>query len=87
MARTIMVSNDVYEELKRRKGTTKSFSETIKESLEEKPAKLKTMGELLKYAGTLPSDDTEYEEILEHSRKMWNEWQKKLEKELKEESA
>ncbi len=85
MARTIMVSNDIYEELKKRKGS-KSFSETIRVSLYPNPKKARTLGELIdKCAGTLPSDDKEYDEVLKESRKMWDKWKKKLEREMSEE--
>ncbi len=74
MARTIMIADRVYEELKRMKGEEKSFSEVIAEALEKAKPKEKTIGGLLKYAGMLKGD-TEYDEIRAWSRKRWKEWQ------------
>ena len=76
MARTIMVSNKVYGELKKAKGKNKSFSEVITEALSASKAKNATMGDLLKFAGALKGDK-EYDEIMKWSRKRWDEWQKK----------
>lgn len=66
-----MVSNAVYAELKRRKGSS-SFSETIAGSL--KNDKAKTVEELREVAGMLKGD-TEYDEVMTYSRKKWKEWQ------------
>ncbi len=82
MARTIMVSDRVYSELKKIKGNDKSFSEVILESLEAAKPK-KTMGSLLKFAGILEGD-TEYDEVMKWSKKMWKKWDKKIEKDLSE---
>ena len=79
MAKTIMVSNSIYAELKKRKGD-KSFSEIIKESLDGK--KIKTGKDLLAFVGILKDDD-EYEELMKKTKKMWGEWTKRI----KEESA
>ena len=86
MAKTIMISNDVYNELKRRKGD-KSFSETISD-LVSPPRKAATLGELIRNcAGLLPADDTEYDEVLKESKKKWDEWKERLEKEMQEEES
>ncbi len=75
MARTIMVSNKVYEEMKRVKGE-RSFSEVIIEALEATKPK-KTIGELIrKHAGALKGD-TEYDGLMKWSKKRWKEWQDK----------
>ena len=76
MARTIMVSNAVYEELKKAKGSDKSFSEVITEALEKAKPEEKTIGGLLKFAGILEGD-IEYDEIRTLSKKRWKEWQDK----------
>ncbi|MBI2133887.1 hypothetical protein HYU11_04350 [Candidatus Woesearchaeota archaeon] len=68
VARTIMVSNEVYAELKKKKGT-KSFSEVIKEALSDKPKKIKTAGELLDFSGLIPTDDGEHCMIMKESKK------------------
>ena len=87
MAKTIMISNEVYNELKRRKGE-RSFSEIIKGYIESSPKKAATLGELIKYcSGLLPEDDNEYDEVLKDSRKKWDEWRERLERELKEEES
>ncbi len=77
MARNIMVSNKVYEELKRVKGNDKSFSEVIVEALERSESSKKTIGELIrKHAGALKGD-TEYDKLMKWSKKRWKEWQDK----------
>ncbi len=73
MARTIMVSNKCYEELKKRKGDNKSFSDVIIEGLTKAP---KTGEGLRKFLGVL-KDDKEYDEIMAKSKKMWAEWKEK----------
>ena len=77
MAKTIMVSNSIYAELKKRKGD-KSFSEIIKESLDGR--KIKTGRDLLPFVGILKDDD-EYDEIMKKTKKMWEEWAKKIKEE------
>lgn len=67
MAKTIMVSNAVYAELKKLKGNDKSFSDVIIESLEASKPK-KTMGGLLKFAGVFKGD-TEYDEAFKWLKK------------------
>jgi len=67
MARTIMVSDRVYAELKKLKGNDKSFSEVILEGIEAaKPRK--TMAGLLKFAGVFEGD-TEYDEAFKWLKK------------------
>lgn len=86
MAKTIMISNEVYEELKRRKGE-KSFTETINNLLSP-PKKAASFRELIENcAGLLPEDDKEYDEILSESRKKWDEWKEQLEKQIREEES
>ena len=70
MAKNIMVSNKVYEEMKKIKGEDKSFSEVISEALKESRKKEKTVGNLLKVAGGLKGDK-EYDEILRWSKRTW----------------
>ncbi len=73
MARTIMIANKVYADLKKAKGSDKSFSEVIAETLEASKPK-KTIAGVLKHAGALKGD-TEYDEIMKWSKKRWKEWQ------------
>lgn len=77
MAKTIMISNDLYDELKKRKGD-RSFSEIIKASLEQK--KIKTGKDLLPFVGILEGDK-EYDEVMDEAKVKWREWREKLEKE------
>ena len=74
MAKTIMIADKVYDELKRMKGEEKSFTDVIAEALEKAKSKEKTMVGLLKHAGALKGD-TEYDELMKWSRKRWKEWQ------------
>ncbi len=74
MAKTIMISNDVYEELKMKKGS-KSFSETIKEALDRN--KIKTGKDLLPFVGILEGD-IEYDEIMKKMKPKWKEWTDKV---------
>ncbi len=69
MARTIMVSNKVYADLKKAKGNDKSFSEVIAEAIEKSAEKEKTFGNLMKFAGMFKGD-TEYDEAFKWLRKM-----------------
>lgn len=63
-----MIADRVYAELKKTKGTDKSFSEVIAEALAAKPKK--TMGGLLKYSGIFKGNG-EYDEVMKWSKKMW----------------
>lgn len=77
MARNIMVSNKVYADLKKAKGSDRSFSEVIAEALEKSEDGKKTIGNLIKkHAGVLKGD-TEYHELRAWSKKRWKEWQDK----------
>ena len=75
MAKTIMIADKVYEELKKMKGKDKSFTNVIAEALEGSKPK-KTIAGVLKYAGILKGD-TEYDEIRKWSKKRWEEWRKR----------
>lgn len=82
MAKTIMIADRVYEELKRAKGSDKSFSEVIAEALEKSGNERKTIGDLIrKHAGALKGD-TEYDEMLKWSRKLWKKWDRRLNREM-----
>ena len=75
MAKTLMVSNSVYEELKKLKGKEdKSFSEVIIELISEK--KQKTGYDLKKYFGVLKGDK-EYEVIQKELKAGWARWRKR----------
>ena len=70
-----MISDKVYADLKKAKGTDKSFSDVIASALEAAKPK-KTIAGVLKYAGILKGD-TEFDEIRKWSKKRWKEWQDK----------
>jgi len=75
MAKTIMISNTAYEELKKLKeDENKSFSEVIVELLSGKPAK--TGYDLMKHFGALKGDK-EYPKIRKEIKAEWGKWQKK----------
>ena len=75
MAKTLMVSNEVYEELKKLKTPEdKSFSEVIIELVREK--RQKTGYDLKKHFGVLKGDK-EYDEIKKELKKGWSRWQKR----------
>lgn len=71
MAKTIMISNVVYEELKHAK-KDKSFSETIKDLMEK--SKPKTGAGLRDCVGLLPKEDKEYEEIMRELKPLYKKW-------------
>ncbi len=73
MARTIMVSNEVYDELKAKKAK-RSFSEIITDLLHTN--KNKTGKGLYACLGTLKKDK-EFEAIEKSMKKGWKEWSKK----------
>ncbi len=75
MAKTIMIADKLYAELKKIKGNDRSFSEVIAEALEASKPK-KTMAGVLKFAGALKGD-TEYDEIMKWSRERWRKWRTK----------
>ena len=73
MAKTIMISNQIYEELKNIK-KDKSFSETIMDLVEI--AKWKTGADLSKHVGIL-KDDKEYDKIMKELRPLYRKWTKR----------
>ena len=77
-----MIANKVYNDLKEAKGKDKSFSEVIAEALAVKPKKL---GAALKEVAGILEGDTEYDEAMKWSKKMWEKWDKRLNRELKKE--
>ncbi|MBI3034929.1 antitoxin VapB family protein [Candidatus Woesearchaeota archaeon] len=74
MAKTIMIANSVYEELKEAK-KDRSFSEAIKEMLEK--SKPKTGAGLRDCAGLLLNDDKEYEKIMKELKPLYKKWTKR----------
>ena len=74
-----MISNEVYDELKKRKGS-RSFSETIKESLADRKEKTKTMKELFDRCYGLLKDDTEYGDLMKEAKKKWKEFDEQIRK-------
>jgi len=75
MAKTIMISNDVYKELKDAK-KDKSFSETIKNLIERKNTR-KTISDLRECLGLLDKDDNEYDKIMKELRPLYRKWTKR----------
>lgn len=73
MAKTIMISNQVYEELKEVKND-RSFSETIKDLIEAKG--MKTGKDLVKHVGIL-KDDKEYDKIMKELKPLYKRWTKR----------
>ena len=71
MAKTIMIADKIYEELKKAKGADKSFTEVIAEALDSAKSKRKTGEGLKEFAGIFEGD-TEYDEAFK--------WLKKAEK-------
>ncbi len=75
MAKTIMISNDAYANLKIiKEKENKSFSDVIIELVEHK--KSKKLKDLAKYFGIL-KDDKEYDKIMKETRKNWTKWTKR----------
>ena len=74
MAKTIMIANSVYEELKEIK-KDRSFSETIKEMMDR--SKPKTGAGLKECAGLLPKEDKEYEKIMKELKPLYKKWTQK----------
>ena len=75
MAKTIMISNSVYKELKDAK-KDRSFSETIKDLIERKSAR-KTIAGLKECLGLLDKDDKEYDKIMKELRPLYRKWTKR----------
>jgi len=73
MAKTIMISNEVYEELKTAKGEN-SFSYILKRLLSAKKSK---KGLDLKVCLGLLKKDREWEEMESTLKKGWKKWNKK----------
>lgn len=72
MAKTIMISNDVYDNLKKIKMKgDQSYSEVIRELLQSKNQK--TLGNVMKHFGVLKGDK-EYDHILKDLEKEWKQW-------------
>ena len=74
MAKTIMIANDIYTELKAMKGEA-SFTELIR-GLVESANEHSKGNELVKFLGVLRGDK-EYPAILKEVRKEWTAWSKK----------
>ncbi len=75
MAKTIMVSNKVYDSLKKiKERENKSYSEVILESLEKKEKKT---GEGLRECLGLLEGDKEYDEVMKELKKGWARWNKR----------
>ena len=83
MAKTIMIADKVYEELKKMKGKDKSFTNVIAEALEKSGSGRKTVGNLIrKHAGML-KDYEEDKEAVKWLRMAWKRWDRRLDKEMK----
>ena len=72
MARTIMISNEVYGELKDVK-EDRSFSEAIKDLIETH--KKKTGKDLTKHVGVIKDD--EYDRIMKELKPLYRKWTKR----------
>lgn len=71
MAKTIMIANSVYEELKEVKKDG-SFSEAIRHLIEK--SKHKTGAGLMDCIGLLPKEDREYEKIMKELKPLYKKW-------------
>lgn len=71
MAKTIMISNDLYRELKIAK-KDRSFSEVIRDLIETK--KRKTGTGLRNCLGLLDKNDNEYEKTMKELRPLYKKW-------------
>ena len=74
MAKTIMVSNIAYEELKRMKDENKSFSDVIIELVSKRGQKVGY--DLKKHFGVLKGDK-EFKKIEKEIKAGWRRWQKR----------
>ena len=75
MAKTLMVSNSVYEELKKiKENENKSFSDVIVELIAKKDGK--TGKDLWKHFGVLKGD-MGYKELKKEIREGWHKWEKR----------
>ncbi len=77
-----MIADRVYEELKKAKGNDKSFTEVIAEALEASKPK-KKLGAALKEVAGILEGDTEYDEVMKWSKKMWKKSDEKIWKMLR----
>ena len=75
MAKTLMVSNNVYDELRKLKeNADKSFSEVIVDLISRKESK--TAYNLMKHLGALKGD-AEYKKLEKEIKAGWSKWQRK----------
>lgn len=75
MAKTLMVSNSVYDELKKiKENDNKSFSEVITELITKKDGK--TGRDLWKHFGVLKGDK-EYKKLRKEIKEGWSKWEKR----------
>ena len=74
MAKTIMISNSAYEELKKLKDENKSFTDVVIELVSNK--KLNTISNLWKYFGALKGDK-EYKKLEKEIKAGWRIWGKR----------
>lgn len=74
MSKSLMISNEAYEELKKLKEEDKSFSDVIIGLISEK--RQKTGYDLKKYFGILKGDK-EYEVIQKELKAGWARWRKR----------
>jgi len=75
MAKTIMVSNEVYDKLKEiKEREDKSFSEVIMETLNKENIKI---GRNLRDCFGLLKNDKEYDKVFKETEKYWGKWNKK----------
>ncbi|MBI3036693.1 antitoxin VapB family protein [Candidatus Woesearchaeota archaeon] len=76
VAKTIMIADRIYEDLKKAKGADRSFSEVIAEALEASKVGRKTGAGLKDIVGILKGD-TEYDEVKKYLKKKWKEWDRR----------
>lgn len=74
MAKTIMIANSVYDELKEAK-KDRSFSETIKDLMEK--SKSRTGAGLRGCLGLLSNEDKEYEAVMKELKPLYKKWTQK----------
>lgn len=74
MAKTIMISNFAYEELRKLKEENKSFSNVIIELISKKEQK--TGYDLKKHFGVLKGDK-EYDKIMKELKPLYKKWTKR----------
>ena len=74
MAKTVMISNTAYEELKKLKDDNKSFSDVIIELVDNR--KSNAGSNLWKHFGVLKGDK-EYKKLEKEIKAGWHRWQKR----------